>query len=797
MAEISDELIEYVKRNQYALAYEFFKNYETPTQKNPKLGGKSIEKLAIEEPRIMEVITDDNLVLIHGGATAGKGEETLSELEQRVRNGRCAFYGPRVENQLFATYESSALTLSHLLKRFPELRERIDFSEYEETKTNPRLTEFIGKVNTLIAAETLYMAQKNGLIDDRALDYLEELYEDNPNNLDNISMHMLNPDILNMNQSFLKRVSRYKNKASELVVIFKTNPEVFKALSKKIDEWENTLSYREATNLERVALRYAALCGAYMNDAKEEDFDDILNYCIRKAQFSTKDLGLYSINFEDSFSKKCDELFENGRPTDKVHAYTTKYLGIALYEAQIEALRKYNQLNLEEIEDEEVREYITRVKEVASIDPYNPEDLKKIEVLYKSNPKVFKPTMSIKAEEMANKAFIKSYEDGFRSTRQKIALPENGETIYYGGTSVRMVKMNGDFSMLIRSTDTGFKTERNLPNDSVKEYEESNPDTRIGLKSCAFVTEDFLGVAPLGENGVYMIYTDVDSSNMGEIGNGDINSNVANYGVRSRLSKSFYKEEIVDNSRQVYSEATVIGNKKPDAIALFDDATYKQRALAIQTAAEYGVDIVYLDKKDIAREQIDRLGKMVEEFKRTGELNLLKKLISKYETNIAGWLLNRDESYPDDSLFTGIDNIRFEETFNDMEMGIYRAIAGYCISEKSKGNKENIEKVYDILSSEKAKYEGINKSPIFPKMKMKFMAEGLMSIINRRFELGHQIETERDERFYRIIGTDFSLARVIDQMLKNDMLGTERVEEGKELVEGLLRREEEAWYGQS
>ena len=34
-------------------------------------------------------------------------------------------------------------------------------------------------------------------------------------------------------------------------------------------------------------------------------------------------------------------------------------------------------------------------------------------------------------------------------------------------------------------------------------------------------------------------------------------------------------------------------------------------------------------------------------------------------------------------------------------------------------------------------------------------------------------------------------------MLKNDMLGTERVEEGKELVEGLLRRKEEAWYGQS
>jgi hypothetical protein len=169
---------------------------------------------------------------------------------------------------------------------------------------------------------------------------VEMLYAENPNIIDNISMFMLEPDIMNMNEDFLKRVSRYKDQSSELVAIYKTNPEIFKAFSKKIDEWENTLSVREATRYEKDILRYAVAYGAYMNDAKEEDFDDVLNYCIRKAQFDFGEKYPYTLNYEEFFSKKCDELFEKKSFVDtmtmlnKVNAYTMKYLGTTYKEAQ-------------------------------------------------------------------------------------------------------------------------------------------------------------------------------------------------------------------------------------------------------------------------------------------------------------------------------------------------------------------------------------------------------------------------------------------------------------------------------
>ena len=92
MAEISGELIEYVKKNQYALTYEFIKWIEIMSPQNPNLGGKSIKELAVEHPEIMNVLTDDNLVILHCGSGQEESEAILSELETRARNGNCLFY---------------------------------------------------------------------------------------------------------------------------------------------------------------------------------------------------------------------------------------------------------------------------------------------------------------------------------------------------------------------------------------------------------------------------------------------------------------------------------------------------------------------------------------------------------------------------------------------------------------------------------------------------------------------------------------------------------------------------------
>ena len=796
MENVSSELIEYVKRNQYSLTYELVKDIEIMAPDNPTLEGKSIGELVANYPEIREVISNDNLVLLYCGAKKEDASAILDEMENRARNGKELFYGPRVECQFFSTFEFNTSSFVHLFRKYPNMKERIITDEYKAIKKNPRLMDLAGKVKTLIAVETLYMSQIKGLINDKSLDFLEMLYAENPNIIDNISMFMLEPDIMNMNEDFLKRVSRYKDQSSELVAIYKTNPEIFKAFSKKIDEWENSLSVREATRYEKDILRYAVAYGAYMNDAKEEDFDDVLNYCIRKAQYDFGEKYPYTVDYEEFFSKKCDELFEKKSFVDtmtmvnKVNAYTMKYLGTTYKEAQKTVERKYAQLKLDEIEDPEVRDYISKVLEVVSLDIENPEDMQKLEILYKSNPKTYKPVMTIKAEEMANRALLKSYEEGFKATKEKIDSSEDIEMVDYNGSKVRMMKLSGSFSMIIRSTDTGFKADRELPNDSVKQYEDANPDSRVGIKSCSYITEDFPGIAPLGENGVYMIYTDVDSSKIGEIANGDLDSNIINYGVTSKQSKSFYRDELVDNSRQVYAEATIIGKKDPDAIALFSDATERQRSLAIKTAAVSGVDFVYIDKEKLVEEQIERLAGYIKDFCETGDLNKLEVLLSKYETNIAGWLLNRDKDVPDESMFIDIDNSRFESDFNEVERGIYKAISDYCNTQYSAGNKENINRVYSILNVEKSKYDNLNEGRVYPKMKMKFKAEELMKIINRRFELGHDIDKEKPEPLNELAVGMLTFEEFIGELMSKDFPRTNSIVEGKQLIEELEKTNE-------
>ncbi len=71
----------------------------------------------------------------------------------------------------------------------------------------------------------------------------------------------------------------------------------------------------------------------------------------------------------------------------------------------------------------------------------------------------------------------------------------------------------------------------------------------------------------------------------------------------------------------------------------------------LETFFVNGIDIVFIDKTKIVDEQISRLSDTAKRFKETESLEDLEMLVSKYETNIAGWLLNRDIRVEDESLY--------------------------------------------------------------------------------------------------------------------------------------------------
>ena len=794
-AEEKDTLIEYIVKNQHALTYDLAKKMETMKKPDSNLKGKNIKEWIFEIPELLGKIDSANLMILASISSNEHDEKIIDELITRSMRGEAICYGGKVESQVFVRYELNLTTFIKVFEKYPQIRDRILNQEVADIKTNPRLLEIARKAKNIRTIEALYGSQKNGDMTDEALEFLELLIKQNPNILDTMDMRMLTPEILKMNKKFLERVARYKDQATELVTIYKTNPELFKAFSSRIDEWEDTLSRRKVTNLEKVFLRNASVYAPSMNDAIAEDFEDVLDFCLRNNSLAVHNRLEYRKGIMEDYYKIYDSMIEkkdfNGNP-DKFSvpdAYCMKYLGANAREIQTMFERKLGNIDLEKIGDQRLKDYISRVKQIVSLDFENPQDLEKIVTLYKEGGIIYSPRDVIAFEEQANSIILGTYEQGFEDTKKGLEQSQDVEILDFNGKKIRKINMTGKFSMVIRSTDTGFKADKGLENDSLKAYEESNPDPAVTIKSCTYITEDFLGIAPLGDNGGYFVYLNNDRNNMGEIGNGDLNSNIINYGVSSQSSKSLTSETLVDNSRQIYAETTLLDRTKPDMIALFDDSTPRQQALAMQAAAEYGVDIIYFDKEKIVDEQISRLSDIQRRFKETGNLKDLATLISKYETNVAGWLLNRDPSIQDESLYVGIDNRRFLPKFNEQEYSIYKLISEYCQKESLKEDgKENLKGVVDILRHEVAKYRDLNTGNQFPPLKMKFKAFELIEILNKKYELGLEFEQSENVSVPSYEhNSDEVLISIIGKALGPDMATSGTISNGERLIEGLTK----------
>lgn len=780
-----NELIEYIVKNQYALTYDLAKEKETFKAPDSKLNGKNIRELIYEIPGLIEQIDSSNLMILGALSTDDITQKITTELSNRSTRGESICYGGKVENQLFYRYELNKRTFANVYQENPQIKEKILKQEVAKIRENPRLLNIAKKARDIITIESLYESQKRGYITDESLEFLESLIKKNPHIIDSIDMRILNPEVLCMNKKFLQRVSRYKDHSTELITIYKTNPKLFQVFAEKIDEWENTLSTREATNLEKALLRYGAVYAPLMNDAKEEEFDDILEFCLRKQSFEFGKKTEYKVNMKDYYSSIYDKMIDEkimNKP-DKfsvLNAYCMKYLGMNANMVKTLFERKLDNVDIQKIEDYKLKGYIEKVKEFISLDSNNPDDIQKIITLYKNGGQTYSPREVVSFEDQINSMILETYEQGFIDTKSKLEETSDIQMLDFNGQKVKQINVNGKFSMIIRSTDTGFGADKQLENDSVKEYDENNPDPAVNIKSCTYVTEDFTGVAPLGENGAYLVYLNNDRNNMGEIGNGDIDSNIINYGVTSKESKSLTSDKLVDNCRQIYSEATLIGDISPDAIAIFDDSTERQRALALQAAAEYGVNLLYINKEKIVEEQISRLSELEKEFKKTGDLKQLSTLISKYETNIAGWLLNRDSTVKDDSLFVGIDNTKFLPQFNQKENDIYKAISDFC---KQKASKKDIMKVVDILKSEQSKYNNLHERKNFPNLKMKFRAQELIEILNKKYDLGLDIEqSDQALQLYSELNPDEVMQSIAEKALDDGMVTQETLSRGKKLI---------------
>ena len=253
---------------------------------------------------------------------------------------------------------------------------------------------------------------------------------------------------------------------------------------------------------------------------------------------------------------------------------------------------------------------------------------------------------------------------------------------------------------MVHSTDAEFieaKTEK--ATDYVEEWS-NGKNKNNHIISTTYINQDFMGMAPVGNNGVRYAFADISDEQIKLMGVSDLNTYSINFAYDSASKQYMSAKTLANNSRRVYSEFGIERESTlPNYVVLADDDSPEVMVNSYKAAMQFGIPIIKIDKRVIEQEQIHNLQGMLEAFKQTHDSETLRKLINTYETNMAGWLLNREGK---DSSFTYmINNSRFEQDFADMRILIEDEIYDYLsISDNKNITDSQTREVIDIILDE-------------------------------------------------------------------------------------------------
>ena len=769
-----------------------------------KDGNYAFDDYVKENDEILKNLTTNNLLIFRVNANEETKQRIDAIVSERLKQGQHLCEGNKQKWKLFFTTEIHRSIFGSLNEEF-DFVGNLNNKMRELKESNPNVFEYLKNAKTYITIDNFLDYYEKGIITDEKLDFLKELVGENPNIVETINYGICKDDIMDMNKNFLKRVAKYENESAELIVIHDNAPQVFDVLKEQINTWEKNLTPREIINLERLVLENCAKYGYELKDFKREDINQLLNFCARKWE------DMYAnIPYSENYMEECDKYYaekfnknlEDYRSTDMkaikkgfwlemLDNYCKRFLGMPFKNCKEFYMKKAENLDLDNIEDSELKSYLEELKSILSLPKNTEESVLFLEEKVNNNQKKFQPIFAYRAKDLVNIELINSFSEDFKETAEKFLNSEEYDVIEYNNQKIKQINATGNFSLIMRSTDTGYKIEKTLIDSSVKKTETQNPDPSTNVKASCFITNDYLGVAPLGGNGVYMVYLNNNSDNVGEIGIYDINSHVSDYCIDSANGKGMPSDKIIQNCRGPYAEASVI-NRNPDAIGLFSDALPEQKELAYKTALEYGIDILYFDKEKLVENQIENLDKMINEFSETGDLAILKKLISMYETNVAGWLLNRAPE-KDESCMQSINNDRFLPQFQEKENQIYDILAKYIVSQKSGDNAiENITEIKDIMLEEIEKYESLLQIKELSKVQMKFRAEDIIKIIDKKFELLKESNLgdgiNHSDSTAQIQKIDFQ--NIVEEYVTKDKIGINNIEIVRRIIEPQNEKEE-------
>lgn len=746
MEEQERKLKERIIREQDLVCFlavnpEIFKDY----CKEPKLSHFNIKEYIFNNPDLFEKFSTKNLLNILSVSSNKDGITDLVKIIMERLKTEDFYIEEYNKEVIFSlkTYYTAEYALSKLGDENQEIIKSKMLERIEKAKDILRkkgISEEVLELDKLQNTATtgnLLKYIEDGTIDNKKMEFITSRLKENKDFLQHVNFLIFQDEIFQLGEEFIDSIIVFPTLCAKISIIKENNPQLFQILKTEINR-----SKPLEDNLSKIEILINYFTNHVFKIQIPEIDDETMKKLLDCAIYDSRNIHDveidYDENYYENFNEKCDSKYEEQKSLFGKSIYLTKYFSISEMEAR-NIVEQYGK-DLEElsrINPEIDIQYIKSLKEILEI-----EDSQILDRLYYNTTKQYRPSEVLDLLNMIEKTASRTYSEQLNTTNQKLQNEdENIQYIDYNGKKIKQINLNGNFNLILHSTDTGFLRDKKLEeNVDFKQLWNNSKNKMSHILSMVYINQNFMGCPPVGDNGVMYGFTGIDSQKIKLMGNTDINTYSNNFSYGASTPTYITGKNMLKTARRVYAEFGL--EKKgtnPDYVVQFDDSSETVIENTKKAASQFGIPILYIDKSEIEKQQITNIDGLLNEFQEAQDIEIMKKILNTYETNVAGWLLNRSKNGEDKSFTNSINNERFREDFKQCFSRISETLNNYLsqiteasLIEREEGIKD-ITRMMLIVLEERDLYERAEETKPISKTSIMIDAEGIIKKINETF----------------------------------------------------------------
>ena len=532
---------------------------------------------------------------------------------------------------------------------------------------NNEYKDKLGNIDTLQKLVFLNLYDKKILEGDKKI-LFDKLLNNNKFILNSIHSVMFDENMSKLPMSFIDKVSRYPLMQEDILKLKNKNYDMLKFISNvgiylsKNDI--NPIAYDKEMSMiiEYLVSNKNVLNNFDFSLVNENNIEDVINFIMYeyekliivynpKAEVYQNINEMYSFkidNFTNERLLKCDEAYKNcTNINDKKNIFFNKYLSMTLYDAR--NFYKTYIINYHKVigyasSDLPIK-YIEIINKIINI-----EDSEVLDQLYESDFIYFDMTDRLTIESIMQEAYFKSLSNDYVDKQNGTDIVKGIKDKDGNLVSLKMTELLDDFGIILHSTDAYGSMEL-IDNDYFISWNDNSNTENHGI-CCSYITNSSYGTAPVYANGVMFGFTKINDTSITAYSPYDLATSNSGFNITCRYVPHFtLLDDIPDYTRHTHNEFNLERRNnsiepryplvQPDSIIIFEDMDESIKANSIKAYNDFkahGIElkIYYIDRVKVANNEANKIKYMIEKFIDTFDLNILRDIINKYESNICG-----------------------------------------------------------------------------------------------------------------------------------------------------------------